>query len=74
MNVFMEVISVFYFSVYQIYGYNVWCVCILSMHIVLIQEGPTALMRASMKGHTTVIELLLQHGADVNAKDKVRNV
>ena len=44
------------------------------MHIVVIQDGDTALMLASCKGHTAVVELLLQHGADVNAKDDVRNV
>ena len=44
------------------------------MHIVVIQDGWTALMRASAEGHTAVVELLLQHGADVNAKDEVRNV
>ena len=44
------------------------------MHIVVIQNGYTALMRASEKGHTAVVELLLQHGADVNAKGEVRNV
>ena len=44
------------------------------MHIVVIQWGETALMFAAPDGHREVVELLLQHGADVNAKDKVRNV
>ena len=44
------------------------------MHIVVIQWEETGLMKASMEGRTAVVELLLQHGADVNAKDKVRNV
>ena len=44
------------------------------MHIVVIQGGETALIYASGEGHTAVVELLLQHGADVNAKDNVRNV
>ena len=44
------------------------------MLIVVIQDGRTALIWASMQGHTAVVELLLQHGADVNTKKKVRNV
>ena len=44
------------------------------MHIVVIQDGITALMVAVQNGHREVVELLLKHGADVNAKDKVRNV
>ena len=44
------------------------------MHIVVIQYGWTALYIAAQNGHREVVELLLQHGADVNAKDKVRNV
>ena len=44
------------------------------MHIVVIQDGWTALMAAAQNGHREVVELLLQHGADANAKDKVRNV
>ena len=44
------------------------------MHIVVIQNDWTALMNAAYNGHREVVELLIQHGADVNAKDKVRNV
>ena len=44
------------------------------MHNVVIQDGVTVLMMASMECHTAGVELLLQHGADVNAKDEVRNV
>ena len=44
------------------------------MHIVVIQNGKTALIEASRQGRTAVVELLLQHGADVNAKDEVNNV
>ena len=44
------------------------------MYIVVIQDGSTALLWASMIGHTVMVELLLQHGADVNAINEVRNV
>ena len=44
------------------------------MHIVLIQDGWTALCAAAQDGHREVVQVLLQHGADVNAKDEVRNV
>ncbi len=44
------------------------------MHFVVIQDGWTALMRASREGHTAVVELLLQHGADLNVENIVRNV
>ncbi|KAF7980597.1 hypothetical protein HWV62_37362 [Athelia sp. TMB] len=35
-----------------------------------IEEGYPALHRASSRGHTKVARLLLEHGADVNARDK----
>ena len=41
------------------------------MLIVVIQDGLTALIWASREGHTAIVELVLQHGADVNAKKKV---
>ena len=44
------------------------------MHIVVLQSGGTALMEASKKGHTAVVELLLQHGADVHIQHNVRNI
>ena len=37
------------------------------------QDGRTALMRASIKGHTDVVQLLLSIGAQVDLKDKVRH-
>ena len=44
------------------------------MHIVVIQYGSTVLMFAAQNGHREVVELLVQHNADINAKDEVRNV
>jgi ankyrin repeat protein len=35
------------------------------------QEGYTALMAASYKGHTAIVRLLLKGGADVSIKNKV---
>ena len=36
------------------------------------QEGDTPLLWAAIKGHATVAELLLNHGACVDLADKVR--
>ena len=44
------------------------------MLIVVMQDGWTALMAAASHGHREVVELLIQHNADINAKDEVRNV
>ena len=41
---------------------------------VVMQNKWTALMMASNAGHTAVVALLLQHGANVTVKDTVRNV
>ena len=37
-----------------------------------VQDGETALERASIKGHQKVIELLLGAGANPDLQDKVR--
>ena len=44
------------------------------MHIVVTQDGRSALYMASVKGHVEVVQLLLQHNADVNIQDKVRTI
>jgi ankyrin repeat protein len=35
-----------------------------------IIDGWTALMGAAANGHTKIVQLILEKGADVNAKDK----
>ena len=40
----------------------------------MIQHGATALMKACVQGHATVVESLLQQGADVHAQNRVRIV
>ena len=43
------------------------------MHL-LIQNGWTALMMASMEEHMECVQVLLDKGADVNMQDKVSGV
>ena len=38
-----------------------------------MQDGQTALHRASSSGHTDVVKLLVDSGAQINIKDKVSN-
>ena len=53
------------------------CTCIrkLSIHnlctVLFSQDGDTLLHRASGRGQTAVVSLLLDHGADVHAKNMV---
>ena len=39
----------------------------------MIQDGKTALMLASTTGYHTVVEYLVQQGADIDTHDEVRN-
>ena len=43
------------------------------MHLSL-QDGWTALMKASTAGHMVCVQVLLDRGADVNMQDKVSGV
>ena len=44
------------------------------MHIVMLQDGYSTLMRVCRKGYAEIVQMLIQHGADVNMQDKVRNI
>ena len=46
---------------------------IIYLYIIVIQDGDTALIRASYNGRLPVVEYLVQQGADINTQDKVRN-
>lgn len=45
---------------------------ILSLYICILQNGWTALMCSSKKGHREVVEILLQHGTNVDMQEEVR--
>ena len=38
---------------------------------MFLQDHQTPLHRATMRGHTDIVKILIEKGADVNAKDKV---
>ena len=46
---------------------------LLNVHwfCVLLQDGKTALMFASEKGHASVVEMLLDTDADIDASEEV---
>lgn len=44
-----------------------------NVYISNFQFKRTALHRASMEGHTAVIQMLLENGTDINFKDRVRH-
>lgn len=51
--------------------YNVIGSGLQSFHV---QNGNTALILASLKGHVAVVQLILQHNADVNICNEVHIV
>ena len=44
----------------------------LTLSMYVVQHERTALLYASEHGHTSVVEVLLDRGADIHHKDKVR--
>ena len=63
-----RVYGMFYNCLFDVHG----CDYSVFSHFVP-QDGRTALMRASIKGHTDVVQPLLSIGAQVDLKDKVRH-
>lgn len=43
-------------------------------HFFFAQDGWTALMWASLRGHTDVVQKLLSNGAQVDHQDEVRHM
>ena len=43
------------------------------MNIIVIQEGDTALIKASKYGKLLIVKFLLEQGAAINVQDEVRN-
>ncbi len=43
---------------------------LLSPHSLVCRQGYTALMRAARKGHESIVRLLLEYLADVNARNR----
>ena len=54
-----------------LYAHNIMIRVITDAHCV-IQHGTTALIKAGVQGHATVVESLLQQGADVHTQNRVR--
>ena len=40
------------------------------IYLIYLYLGETSLMLAAWRGNTDVVKLLLEHGADINAKNK----
>ena len=60
------VCSIHFFTCYMPACVSRTCAYILHASRVVRQNGRMALMRAAENGHTDTVQLLLEHGADVN--------
>jgi len=52
--------------------FNPICGKNIMMHLNVVQDGKSALHYATIFGHTVVLELLLNRGADIHHTDEVR--
>ncbi len=50
---------------------TLWCVGVAGMRVWALQYGDTALIMSSHNGHVEAMALLLDRGADLEAKDNV---
>ena len=61
----------FFFCVFKLYWHIACLNYVKSVHIVVIQDGWTALHIASANGYVDIVQLLLKHNADINVKGEV---
>ena len=59
--------------IFQLSSFLFIAVIITALSHFVAQDGRTALMRASDKGHTDVVQPLLSVGVQVDQQDKVRH-
>ena len=59
----------YYYTIYALF----LILNIIILSIIVIQDGDTALIYASMYDHLPVVQYLVQQGADIHMQDKVRN-
>ena len=54
--------------------YTNYCYCIVqirSRSCISLQDGDTALIMAANKGHTDIVKILVEHGADIHIMNNV---
>ena len=54
---------------YRYFCCSVWTVTVSILFFLVWQDGNTPLMCASQGGHVEIVEVLLQHHADVNIQN-----
>ena len=62
-----------YVTLNVVYSYKCYIMYVHPYHSSLhsLQDGCTALYMASQKGHTSVVDVLLRHGADPHVAETV---